>query len=303
MSIESNALLDITSGVYILSGEKNGKKFGRIVDAVIQQNFNPAILTISLMKTGYSVSQIDINDKVGISTLSKKLNSKLLYTFGYNCSELINKFDKVEYITTDNNIPIVIQDTVSYMECEVEKKEELDDHIIIYLKVVSAKKISDQEPLTYAYYYNNLKDKIMNNSNSTNIKGDKKMLKLDFYLCPICKNLVEVIDKGIATISCCGREMIKLEPNTTDASHEKHLPVVHFEDDVASIFIGETEHPMENTHYIQKICVVTEDGTLYRKEFKAIDKPEFVVDIGDSKKIEVYAYCNQHGLWKTVAER
>ena len=129
------------------------------------------------------------------------------------------------------------------------------------------------------------------------------MIKIDFYYCPKCRNLVEVINKGIATISCCGTEMIKLEPNNIDASKEKHLPVVHFEDDVASIFIGADEHPMENTHYIQKICVVTEDGMLYRKEFRPIDQLEFIVDIGDSKKIEVYAYCNQHGLWKIVAER
>ena len=300
MSIESKALFDITYGMYILSGEKNGIRYGRIV---VQQNFSPVILTVSLMKTGYSTSQIDINDKIGISTLSQNVTSKLIYNFGMKSSELFDKFDGVDYITTDNNTPIITKDCISYMECEVIKKEELDDHIVLYLNVISAKKLMDEEPLTYAYYFNNLKDKVLPQVNLNKVKETKNMLKLDFYYCPICRNLVEVIDKGIATISCCGREMIKLEPNTEEASAEKHLPVVHFEDDVASIFVGEVEHSMENTHYIQKICVVTEDGTLYRKEFKCTDKPEYVVDIGDSKKIEVYAYCNQHGLWKTVAER
>ena len=303
MSIENKALFDITYGMYILSGEKNGIKYGRIVDSVVQQNFSPVILTVSLMKTGYSVSQIELNDKISISTLSQNVNPKVIYDFGMKSSDIYDKFEKVEGITTENNVPIVTTDCISYMECKVIKKEELDDHIVLYLEVISAKKLMDEEPLTYAYYFNNLKDRVLPEVNIKNVKGTKKMLKLDFYYCPICRNLVEVIDKGIATISCCGREMIKLEPNTEEASKEKHLPVVHFEDDVASIFIGEVEHPMENTHYIQKICVVTEDGTLYRKEFKCIDKPEFVVDIGDSKKIEVYAYCNQHGLWKTVAER
>lgn len=303
MSVENSALFDITYGMYILSGLKNGKKYGRIVDSVVQQNFSPVILTVSLMKTGYSVNQVEKNDKIGISVLSQSVNPKLIYNFGMKSSDLIDKFDSVEYIFTDNNTPIITKDCISYMECKVIKKEELDDHIVLYLEVLEAKKISNELPLTYAYYFNNLKDKVMDNSNVKVVKETNKMLKLDFYYCPICKNLVEVIDKGIATISCCGREMIKLEANTQEASQEKHLPVVHFEDDVASIFIGEIEHPMENTHYIQKICVVTEDGTLYRKEFKCIDKPEFVVDIGDSKKIEVYSYCNQHGLWKTVAER
>lgn len=303
MSVQNSALSDITYGMYILSGVKNGKKYGRIVDTVVQQNFSPVILTVSLMKTGYSIKEIEINDKIGISTLSQGVNSKLLYDFGMKTSDTFNKFDFVKYITTDNGIPIVVDDVISYMECEVIEKKELEDHVILYLKVLMAKKILDKEPLTYSYYFNNLKDKVMNEGNIKTIKETKKMLKLDFYYCPICKNLVEVIDKGIATISCCGTEMIKLDPNTSEASEEKHLPVVHFEDEVASIFVGEVEHPMENTHYIQKICVVTEDGTLYRKEFKCVDKPEFVVDIGDSKKIEVYVYCNQHGLWKVVAER
>lgn len=303
MSIENKALFDITYGVYILSGHKNGKMYGRIVDSIVQQNFSPVILTVSLMKTGYSVNEIDINDKIGISTLSENVSPKLIYDFGIKSSVSYNKFNAVEYITTESGTNVVVQDTISYMECEVIDKKELDDHIIIYLKVISAKKLLDEKPLTYAYYFENLKDKIMDVDSIKPKKGENKMLKLDFYLCQICKNLVEVIDKGIATISCCGREMVKLEPNTTEASTEKHLPFVHFEDNVASIFVGEDEHPMENTHYIQKICVVTEDGTLYRKEFKPVDKPEYVVDIGNSKKIEVYAYCNQHGLWKTVAER
>lgn len=297
MSIDSNALSDITYGLYILSGIKNGKKYGRIIDAVVQQNFSPVIVTMSLMKTGYSVKQIEINDKIGIATLAKDVNPKLIEIFGMKSSDTYDKFSAVEYITTDNNVPVVVQDAISYMECEVIDKKELEDHIMVYLKVISAKKLLDKEPLTYREYNKSLKNNI--NSN----KVGKRMLKLDFYFCPICKNLVEVIDKGIATISCCGREMIKLEPNTEEASEEKHLPVVHFEDDTLSIFIGEVEHPMENLHYIQKICVVTEDGTLYRKEFKPNEKPEYTLDIGDSKKIEVYAYCNQHGLWKTVAER
>lgn len=70
MSVENKALFDSTYGIYILSGEKNGKKYGRIVDSIVQQNFSPVILTVSLMKTGYSASQVEINDKIGISILS-----------------------------------------------------------------------------------------------------------------------------------------------------------------------------------------------------------------------------------------
>ncbi len=303
MSIDNKALFDITYGMYILSGKKDGIKYGRIVDAVVQQNFSPVIVTVSLMKTGYSVEQIDIGDKIGISTLSEDIEEKILYNFGMKSSNLFDKFKDIEYIESENGIPIVLTDAISYMECEVTDKKELEDHIMLYLKVINAKKINNKTALTYTYYFNNLKDKVMNVNKIKNMKGVNKMLKFDFYYCPMCKNLVEVIDKGIATISCCGTEMIKLEPNTEEASLEKHLPVVHFEDNTISVFVGEVEHPMEAAHYIKKIVVVAEDGTLYRKELKPSDVPEATFDIGDSQKVDVYAYCNQHGLWKTEASR
>lgn len=302
MNIDSKALFDITYGMYLLTGNKNGKKFGRLVDAVAQQNFSPVILSVSLMKTGYSVNQIDVNDKIGISTLAEDTDVNILHNFGMKSSESFNKFKDINIIETEDNIPIVLDGAISYMECKVIDKKELNDHIILYLEVVYAKKIIEGKALTYTYYFNNLKDKIIKIKDIKNIKEVKKMVKLDFYYCPICKNLVEVIDKGIATISCCGSEMVKLEANVEEASTEKHIPVVHFEDGTVSVFIGEKEHPMEAIHYIKKIIIVTEDGTLYRKELKFTDKPEATFDIGDSKKVEVYAYCNQHGLWKAEAE-
>ena len=128
------------------------------------------------------------------------------------------------------------------------------------------------------------------------------MLTLDFYYCPICKNIVQIVNKKVASISCCGKEMIKLEPNTEDAALEKHVPVGHIEDNVINVFVGEVEHPMTDEHYISKICAVTDTG-VYVKELNYTDKPEASFEIGDSKKVTVYAYCNKHGLWKTEVER
>lgn len=53
-------------------------------------------------------------------------------------------------------------------------------------------------------------------------------MKTKFYLCPVCGNvLVKIEDSGV-TPHCCGREMVELEPGTTDASLEKHVPVLSF---------------------------------------------------------------------------
>ena len=52
------------------------------------------------------------------------------------------------------------------------------------------------------------------------------MAKLfEVYRCPICGNMVEVVGEGGGKLVCCGSPMEKLEANTVDASHEKHVPV------------------------------------------------------------------------------
>ena len=40
--------------------------------------------------------------------------------------------------------------------------------------------------------------------------------KRELYHCPICGNLVEVLNNGAGTLVCCGKPMSRIEGNTTD---------------------------------------------------------------------------------------
>lgn len=122
----------------------------------------------------------------------------------------------------------------------------------------------------------------------------------EFFRCDICGNLIGMIhDSGVPMI-CCGQEMTLLTANTSDGAQEKHVPFVTVEGDTVKVQIGEVEHPMLPEHYIQWIYIKTEQGG-QRKELKPGDAPraEFKLAGGD-KLVEVYEYCNIHGLWKKV---
>ena len=123
------------------------------------------------------------------------------------------------------------------------------------------------------------------------------MTKLrEIYRCPICGNIVEVMNAGAGTLVCCGKPMLLLEENTTDAAHEKHVPVVETVDNSYRVRVGSAEHPMMDSHYIQWIELITEDA-VYRKELKPGDKPEAVF-LTNEKVEAAREYCNLHGLWK-----
>lgn len=125
-----------------------------------------------------------------------------------------------------------------------------------------------------------------------------------FYICKHCGNLIGMVYSSGVTPVCCGDPMTAIEANTVEASREKHLPVVHIEDHEhavrMTVNVGSVDHPMIDAHYIEWVFLETENGG-QRHAFKPGDKPEavFIIDKSD-KPIAVYAYCNLHGLWKTV---
>ncbi|MPN04816.1 Desulfoferrodoxin [bioreactor metagenome] len=88
--------------------------------------------------------------------------------------------------------------------------------------------------------------------------------------------------------------MEPLQPNTVDASKEKHVPVVKRENGKLIVEVGSVAHPMTAEHHIEWIAIVGEDYT-QRVSLKPGDEPKVIVcDMGEAK---VYAYCNLHGLW------
>ena len=115
------------------------------------------------------------------------------------------------------------------------------------------------------------------------------------YKCPICGNIIFVMDGNAKSIRCCGSELIELTANDTDAALEKHVPSYEIVNDKIDVTIGEVEHPMDKDHYIMWIAIVY-DNKYEIKSLNPFDKPKAVFDYYDNSVI--YAYCNKHGLWK-----
>lgn len=118
-----------------------------------------------------------------------------------------------------------------------------------------------------------------------------------FYVCKVCGNLVEVVNEGGGHLVCCNQPMVELKANTVEASFEKHIPVVELKDGILNVKVGSVEHPMTEEHHISWIYVKY-DGTTQKTKLNAGMKPEASFFVGEAKNIEIYAYCNLHGLWK-----
>lgn len=121
---------------------------------------------------------------------------------------------------------------------------------------------------------------------------------MQIYKCQLCGNIAVKLVEGEGHLNCCGRDMEVLQAGTTDAALEKHVPALQLDGGTLKVQVGEVLHPMTPEHSIQMI-LVEQDGKIQYRTLTPEDAPvaEFRVEPG--KPLEVYEYCNLHGLWKS----
>lgn len=119
-----------------------------------------------------------------------------------------------------------------------------------------------------------------------------------FYRCRHCGNVITHVHTSGVKVVCCGEPMQELDPNTVDASREKHVPELLWEGRRLIVQIGSEQHPMTQEHSIEWIAVETKKG-LQVKYLKPGSKPEASFVLCEEDELRgVVAYCNLHGLWK-----
>lgn len=113
------------------------------------------------------------------------------------------------------------------------------------------------------------------------------MKKMNFYVCPICGNIITSVGEG--SFSCCGVTLPRLEAEACEADHQICLEEIEQE------YYITLNHPMSKEHYISFLAYVTAESVEIVKLY-----PEQDVSIRFRKKGHgaFYAYCNRHGLFR-----
>lgn len=116
-----------------------------------------------------------------------------------------------------------------------------------------------------------------------------------FYKCKECNHIIAISDDCVELHD----EFVEVKPNTTEAAHEKHIPVVEKVGNIVKVKVGEVLHPMLDNHYIGWVILETKFGN-QRKVLSPNHEPvvEFALVDGD-EVVRAISYCNLHGLWST----
>lgn len=123
----------------------------------------------------------------------------------------------------------------------------------------------------------------------TNENQSGNMKKVQFYVCPVCGNVITALGEG--SFSCCGVNLPKQEAEAADEEHVLSVEVIDHE------FSVTMDHLMNKKHYISFIAYVTSDTAEVIKLY-----PEQDISVRFRKKGHgfMYAYCNRHGLYRKL---
>lgn len=120
-----------------------------------------------------------------------------------------------------------------------------------------------------------------------NSNKSANMKKVQFYVCPVCGNIIQAIGRG--SFSCCG---IMLPVAEIEEKHEEHQIQVEVIDNEYYVHM---EHPMTKGHYISFISYVSSNHSEMIKLY-----PEQNVECRFAKRGHgfFYVFCNKHGLFR-----
>lgn len=141
--------------------------------------------------------------------------------------------------------------------------------------------------------------------NKWNTIIERRNLMVSFYRCRNCGNLISKLNDTRVPVVCCGETMEELFPHTDTKSElgNKHMPVVLINGTTVEVKVGEVFHPMTGKHSINWIYLETKKGRQIKYLDLSLEPISIFALTEDDALINVYSYCNQHGLWLKTIEK
>lgn len=147
------AFSKITYGLYVIGSTHGTQNGGYVANTVFQVTSKPARMAIACHKDNHTCRLIAQSKAFSISVLRQEAKAELLGLFGYQSSRTIDKFGAMRYRKGQTGVPILLEDSLAWFECQVVQTVDVGSHLLFIGEVMNGDVIdSTQLPLTYAYY-------------------------------------------------------------------------------------------------------------------------------------------------------
>jgi len=151
--VDLRALHNISYGVYIISSKKEDQINGQIANTIFQITSEPATIAISINKKNFTHEFIAKSKVFAVSVLEQEVDMKFIGRFGFKSGRDEDKFKGINYKIGVTGSPIIMENTLAYIEAEVINAIDAGTHTLFIGKVVDTENIKKAKPLTYDYYH------------------------------------------------------------------------------------------------------------------------------------------------------
>lgn len=200
--MDTKALFQLSYGLYVIGTEFEGSKAGCTANTVAQITNDPAQIAVGLNKNNYTNEMIHKSGKLTVSILSKTANMDLIANFGFQSSRDADKFatSGQPLVVDGQQVPYLAEHTVAVLSAKVVNTMDCGTHTLFLCELTDAKVLSQEEPMTYAYYHSDVKKQKAPAAGGEQWKcsvcGHIHQGPLtDDFVCPICKQPASVFVK------------------------------------------------------------------------------------------------------------
>jgi flavin reductase (DIM6/NTAB) family NADH-FMN oxidoreductase RutF/rubredoxin len=188
--MNEKTLHKISYGVYIISSKNNDKLNGQIANALFQVTAQPQTIAMSINKQNLTHEFIQKSKVFSVSILSEQTPMSFIGTFGFKSGRNIDKFKDINYKIGKTGAPIVLDHSFAYFEGSIINHIDIGTHTIFIGKIEDAEILSNEKPMTYAYYHE-IKGGISPKtaptySGTADTTKKKEELKMNKYVCTVC---------------------------------------------------------------------------------------------------------------------
>ncbi len=169
-----------------MASKKEGKLNGQIANTVFQVCSEPPVIAVAINRQNLTHQFITESKVFTVSILSQDTPLSFVGHFGFKSGREVDKLKDIDYKLGETKAPIVVDNTLAYLEAKVISQIDVGTHTIFIGEVVSADIVKEGEPMTYAYYHQVKRGTTPKTAPSYVEERKEAAPKMAKYKCTVC---------------------------------------------------------------------------------------------------------------------
>jgi len=151
--LDLESLFNLSYGMCIISSKKGNDFNGCIVNTAFQITPELPMIAVSVNRQNLTHEYITKSKVFVISVLAEGTPLEFIGKFGFRTGRDTDKFQEVNYKLSIAGGPIVLDNTVGFIEAEVTNAIDVETHTLFIGRITACETLDDSKiPMTYNYY-------------------------------------------------------------------------------------------------------------------------------------------------------